>query len=71
MIEGPPYSAPCRVAIDLSSVTFGLIQDVDLFRVSEEHLANQLKKKNEDQRRKQTIIALTCVLPACTIEPPV
>lgn len=44
-----PYSAPGRVAVDLGSVTFRLIQDVDLFGVSEEHLGGKLKKEKQRQ----------------------
>lgn len=46
-----PYGTPRRVAIDLGSVSFGLVQDVDLFGVSEEHLGSEMKGRSGMQSR--------------------
>ena len=37
-MRNSPYCAPCGMAIDLGGISFGLVQDVDFFLVSEKHL---------------------------------
>jgi len=63
-----PDGTPGRMAVDLGSVSLGLVEDVDHLFVAEKHLA-----RNERSRRtvpgRRTIIALTRVLPTCTNDP--
>jgi len=57
------------MAIYLSCISFGLVEDVDFFLVTEKHLVGIKGGWERNGLCVRTIIALTRVSPACTIDP--
>ena len=59
------------MAVDRLGVSLDLVHDVDLFLVSEEHLWSREQRPWPKEQTELTIIALTRVSPASTMEPAV
>jgi hypothetical protein len=60
------------MTVDLGGVPFGLVKNVDLLAIAEEHLMHFRHKtiiKNTTENERRTIMALTRVVPPSANEP--